>query len=270
MQLPPPLTDERHAPFVPRTIALAGDWHANTSYAVDAIARAHAGGAEAIVHLGDFGFRFAREYLDALDAALGHIPLYFIDGNHEDFSWLDERPTDARGVRPVSARVSHLPRGFRWSWNGRTWLALGGAHSVDRQYRAPDTEWWPQETLTHDDVRRASAPGAVDVLVCHDAPSGIPVPRTYPNGTFPAVDEAAGEAHRSRVRAVVDATSPRLIAHGHFHQHYRASLGEATVIGLAHDQRPLDANLAFIDTVGLDLVPPTVMPPELPIGADHD
>lgn len=259
--LPLPLIDTRSGDREPVTVALAGDWHANTPYARRAIEHARAGGADAIVHLGDFGYLFDAEYLEALDAALGDMPLYFIDGNHERFPWLLERPTDARGVRPVSARIAHLPRGYRWTWRGRSWLALGGAHSVDRQFRTPDVEWWSEETVTPDDVRRAIEPGAVDVLVCHDAPAGIPVPHTYPDGTFPLEDERIGEAHRDTVRAVVDGTHPRLIAHGHFHQHYRSTLGTAAVIGLAHDHHDPEFNVAFIDTASLALVPPTTEAP---------
>lgn len=265
MHLPSPLTEARHGDREPSTIALAGDWHANTPYAVASIAHARAGGAQAIVHLGDFGYRFEPEFLAALDDALGDVPLYFIDGNHERFPWLLAQPIDGRGVRPLSRRIAHLPRGFRWSWSGRSWLALGGAHSVDRLFRAPGEAWWPHEPLSTDDVRRAIAPGPTDVLVCHDAPAGIPVPHTYANGTFPAADEAAGEAHRDLVRAVVDRTWPRLIAHGHFHQHYRSTLGAATVLGLAHDHHDPAFNLAFLDTATLTLVAPTAEAPQIDI-----
>lgn len=248
----------------PRTVALAGDWHANADYAVASIARALDGGADAIVHLGDFGFRFAPAYLAALDEALGDVPLWFVDGNHEDFPWLARRPIDERGMRSVSRRVTHLPRGARWSWAGHTWLALGGAHSVDRLARIPGESWWPDETISDDDLARAIAPGRTDVLVCHDVPTGVPVPHTYPDGTFPAADEAAGEAHRDRVRAVVDATHPRLIVHGHFHRHYRSTLGDARVLGLAHDAHPPSHNLAWLDAATLELVAPTLPAPEIP------
>ncbi|MGO2112252.1 MAG: metallophosphoesterase family protein [Pseudoclavibacter sp.] len=245
----------------PRTVALAGDWHANTDYAVASIERARAGGAEAIVHLGDFGFRFAPAYLEALDTALGGVPLYFIDGNHEHFTWLADQPLDGAGMRPLSTCVTHLPRGVRWTWRGRAWLALGGAHSVDRLSREPGEAWWPEESVTLDDIEVATAPGEADVLVCHDAPAGVPVPHVYDDGTYPAADEAAGEAHRDLVRAVVDGTWPRLIGHGHFHRHYRSTLGAATVLGLAHDHEPVEQNLAFVDTATLALVPPSVEPP---------
>lgn len=248
----------------PAIVALAGDWHANTDYAVEAIRHARDGGADAIVHVGDFGYRFEQPFLDALDRALGDLELFFVDGNHEDFDWLLHRPLDDRGVRPVSSRIAHLPRGFRWMWSNRTWLALGGAHSVDRQWREPGEGWWEQETLSDDDVARAVAPGAADVLVCHDVPAGVPSTPAYAPGTFPADDEAASEAHRDHLRRVVERTWPRFVVHGHFHRHYASTLGPARILGLAHDKHDPAFNLAWIDPATLDLVPPTAPAPEIP------
>lgn len=262
MTVPAALLPDPHGSS-PTTVALAGDWHGETAYAVSAIEFALAGGAEAIVHLGDFGYLFRPQFLAALDAALGEAPLYFIDGNHEDFDWLHSLPLDHRGVRPVSRRISHLPRGFRWSWSGQRWLALGGAHSVDRSRRIPGSTWWPQEALQEREIASAAADGPVEVLISHNSPAAIPVPHTYAAGTFPVEDEAADDAQRELVQRVVDATAPRLIAHGHFHQHYRDRLGGTTVLGLSHDRAPLSGNIAFLDTSTLRFLPPTAPAPAL-------
>lgn len=241
----------------PGIVALAGDWHGRLPYASDAIRAAKAGGAEAIVHLGDFGYRFEPSYLHGLDAVLEDTPLLFVDGNHEDFDWLLEKPLADDGTRPVSRCVAHLPRGLRWVWHGRTWLALGGAYSVDRAHREEGESWWPQEQIGDEDLGRACEGGRADVLVAHDSPAGVASPRGYAAGSFPAEDEAINESHRERVRAVADAVSPRLIAHGHFHTRYRAALGVATVLGLCHDGHPVEQNLAWLDARTLELIPPT-------------
>lgn len=171
----------------PVRVVVAGDWHGSTSWAVAILDHAANEGVQHIVQLGDFGFwhgRFGAAFLDALDDTLirhGQI-LWFVDGNHEDFDLLLDIPVDAAtGVRPIRDRIAHLPRGFRWQWAGRTWMALGGATSLDRPARRHVRSWWPQEEITDEDVRRAVAPGGVDVMVAHDCPSGIDVPRT-PSG----------------------------------------------------------------------------------------
>lgn len=271
----PALLDHGHEPS---TLALAGDWHGETAFATQSIELARRGGADAIVHLGDFGLAYRdpgfriEAYLAALDEALGPIPLYFIDGNHEPFPWLSSRPLDERGVRPVSARITHLPRGARWSWRGRKWLALGGAHSVNRLQLdrgprdAPATNWWPEEALSDQDISRAMAGGHSDVLICHDAPRIAPVPHDYPPGSYPHEDELAADAHRDLVQAVASATRPRLIAHGHFHQRHRSILpgpeGTIEIIGLSHDGKALRDNLAWIDARTLHPIPPTAPFPD--------
>ena len=132
----------------PGTVAIAGDWHGNLRWALDRIDDAHVAGAATIVHLGDFGFWVpdpaTRKYLFRVEKRLAELNMHllFVDGNHEDHDRLASLPLGpATGVRPVSAHLSHLPRGHRWTWqdeDGRawTWLALGGAVSARRVGRS--------------------------------------------------------------------------------------------------------------------------------------
>jgi hypothetical protein len=147
---------------------LAGDWHGNIPFAMSQIDRIHTAGAQLIVQLGDFGFwrddPATRKYLSRLDRRLAtrDMQLVWIDGNHEDHERLNQIPIDAEtGLRPITPRITHIPRGYRWDWDGTTWMGLGGAHSVDRLDRVPGQSWWPQEHLTHEQVTFASRPGRV-------------------------------------------------------------------------------------------------------------
>jgi hypothetical protein len=120
----------------PARIGVAGDWHGNTAWATRAVRKMAgllpADGPRVIVHLGDFGIwpgAAGREYLARLDAALAEAgaELSFIDGNHEDFTQLARLRPGEDGRAQVTERIYHLPRGHRWRWHGRDWLALGGA-----------------------------------------------------------------------------------------------------------------------------------------------
>jgi hypothetical protein len=64
-------------------------------------------------------------FLDGVEraAATAGISVWFIDGNHENFNLLYSLPLDADGQRPVRDHITHLPRGYRWTWAGRTMLA---------------------------------------------------------------------------------------------------------------------------------------------------
>jgi hypothetical protein len=134
------------------------------------------------------------------------------------------------------------------------WLALGGAHSVDRPWREPGVSWWREETVTDADVDRAVTGGPADVLICHDCPAGVPIPGLEESAhLWPAEELVAANAHRARVRTVVDAVRPRAIWHGHFHRRYAAAAdlgyGPVTVNGLDCDGSTLDRN---VEVVSLD------------------
>lgn len=233
-------------PENPSQVLLAGDWHGNETWAKGVIAHAGQRGIPVIVHLGDFGFWVPGEsteaYLSDVEDACARngVILLWVDGNHECFPSLYDLPVDpSTGVRKISDHVFHLPRGFRWTWFGKTWMALGGAHSVDRLDRIPGRSWWPEEHLTDDEAAKAIGGGLVDVIVAHDAPDRVAIPGLRP-GSFPASEVDAGDEHREKVGKVVDATRPSVLFHGHYHVRYEArrSLpGHAStaVIGLADD-----------------------------------
>jgi hypothetical protein len=161
---------------IPERIGVAGDWHGNTAWATRAVrkmARQLPAGPRIIVHLGDFGIwpgRDGRDYLTAVTGALAaaDAELWFVDGNHEDFSQLARLRPGPDGREPVTERIWHLPRGYRWRWHGRVWLALGGAVSVDRALRIPGVDWWPEEEITADQKRNVISGGYADVMLTHD------------------------------------------------------------------------------------------------------
>ena len=166
-------------------IAFAGDWHMNARWVPTAVRHAAEQGADVIVHLGDFGYTFRAEFLQSLQRALDEagLVLLFIDGNHENFAALLSLPVGANGLRRLTDRIWHLPRGFRWTWGGVRFLALGGAHSVDQPWRRLGTSWWPEEVLSEQDVAAAVAGGPADVLVSHDCPAGVAIPGWAPTPT---------------------------------------------------------------------------------------
>ncbi|MET7393783.1 metallophosphoesterase [Dactylosporangium sp. NPDC005572] len=235
----------------PQRVAFAGDWHANTRWAVTAIDYAKQQGADIIVHVGDFGYDFPATFLRNVTKALARagLHLWFVDGNHEDFDLLSRYPIRGNGLREVTDRIWHIPRGHRWEWAGTSFLGCGGAHSVDRPWREPGVSWWRQETITEEDAARCVAGGPVDVLVAHDCPAGVMIPgvddRDGPP-PFPPLELQLANEHRQVLRRIVDALQPALIVHGHYHVLYTARpefTNRPRVLGLDCDGTALERNV---------------------------
>lgn len=245
----------------PTKILLAGDWHGNARWSVHAIEHARDKGADTIVQVGDFGYwipgmsttLFLRDVQVALEQA--DIQLYWIRGNHEYHPGIDEWD-EATGGQPWSDRrypnITHLPNGFRWTWWSQTWLALGGAHSVDRLMRTEGKSWWEAEHITDEQAARAMDGGEVDVMVTHDCPAGVDIPgipsdpsedtRNY----WPMSELIASRNHRAKLARVVDAVKPKRLVHGHYHLWHQAWRGDALVVGLDCDATTLERNTLLL------------------------
>ena len=238
----------------PRQIVVAGDWHGNEEWALSVIRRVPgllAGqSGRLILQLGDFGVwpdAAGQAYLAHVSAALAAIDaeLWFIDGNHEDFPQLD-RLARAGGMTPdgrveVRPRLYHLPRGYRWTWHGRRWLACGGGVSLDRAERTEGVDWWPEEEITDTQEAAVIAGGHTEVMVSHDCPSGVPHTFGRPPPGWDPVDLARNDAHRRRLQRITDAVQPAYVMHGHLHRAYQRvvyfGFGPVQVTGLDADDR---------------------------------
>lgn len=239
----------------PSRIVVAGDWHGSADWAVRVISEAAEllGGEDQklILHLGDFGIwpgRAGAGYVDTVHGmCLVHgISLWFIDGNHEDFTQIGE----FRDIQPIS----WLPRGHRWTWHGRTWLACGGGVSLDRVIRTEGRDWWPQEEISDGQEAAVIAGGRADVMVTHDCPAGVRHSFPPPPSWWALADLARNDAHRERLQQITDAVRPSHLMHGHLHRAYSRicdfGYGPVSVTGLDRDGEP--GNYAVLDVRTMD------------------
>lgn len=256
----------KRLPTSPERVALVGDVHGNLPWTLRVLTAAKDRGADVVIQLGDLGFfghddPSTRKFLARVDRRIADLDLalLWLDGNHENHHRLELLPVDAAtGLRPVTDRIAHLPRGHRWDFGGATWMALGGAVSVDRQWRKEGTDWWPQEALTYEQAAAAITCGTVDVLLTHDAPADTVVPGSAGPSVWPTEDLERSDAHQALVRSVVDAVRPSQHWHAHMHARYDDVLrhpdGTMTVVhGLDKDNSWIDGNLAIVDAFGRPL-----------------
>lgn len=204
-------------------ILVMGDLHGNLGAALNMVDFAVNRRVDKIVQVGDFGiWPGGQSFLVELDRALqkAKLDLHFVPGNHENYDDIEymeechERSDDGH-VR-VMNNVWMIPRGTVWKWEDKTWLGLGGAASIDREWRSPGVSWWPQEIILDSDVDKAieASKGLdIDYFVSHDASNRTP-------WGFQLIPDPDSMECRRKIDRVLDAVKPKVHFHGHMHRAY--------------------------------------------------
>lgn len=258
-----------------RRVMALGDSHGNTQFMEGALDLASRSKADVVHVVGDFGIwdhtHAGIEFLNNVNDLAEELDLLvtFTDGNHENFDSLYSYPLGDDGWRRVRTSIWHAPRGHMWRWGSVNFLSMGGAHSIDgpggvwKRGRGPGNGWWPQETITDEEIQTAvetmmdwanNTPYAeVDVMFTHDAPRGVPLPPSIKG--YPAAN-----LNRDQLRQVYEIAQPQLLVHGHYHLSQvveDTSLGyPVTAVALAHDGSKTGGQFCFIDTDPFTLHPP--------------
>jgi len=210
-------------------------------------------GCDVIVQCGDFGFWAhtpkGSAFLDAASAALAATEMrcVWVDGNHENHEvlrnvYMENGTQDDEGFWIIRPRLAYAARAHRWEWDGLRYLALGGAFSIDKEWRHPMVSWWPLETISMAEAELAASGGKADVMVTHDCPWGVD--GIIGSGTAGNKDFfPESQANRKVLLSVVEEVRPSLLVHGHYHHRNSALLRlrdgwEVQVEGLNCDDRP--------------------------------
>lgn len=157
-------------------LALLGDIHGDYSVLHDAVTKARANGASALIQLGDFGIYPSYVAMFVHVARQSPIPIYFIDGNHEDYGIIKSWPNEDQ-YHLVKDKLIYLKRGTVLELDGRRIGCLGGAGSIDKATRIRQKlDWFPEEQINPDDsfaLMKLAAQNPVDFFVTHCPPQEI-------------------------------------------------------------------------------------------------
>lgn len=155
-----------------------------------------------IIVAGDFGYLFNRRYWASFVKNVKSIKgkILFIDGNHENFDWLNEFPVckwnDGKIHVIIKNKVMHLMRGQVFNIEGKSIFTFGGGRSVDvtggifslddpeleqkilgaqligKPYRIDHFTWWKEEMASDSEKEEAirnlnKVNNKVDYIITH-------------------------------------------------------------------------------------------------------
>lgn len=179
-------------------ILVTGDTHGgHDGYKLSALKRRSSRNGVNVDHLiiaGDFGYIFD----DTPDNSISGIELHqmngvfekapwctwFVPGNHENYDILDSLPrivkNGARCIEFIKDKLYMVDRGEILTLEGKTFLCIGGAESVDKQWRLGLDHkcWWEQELITEEDIANArhnlaKYDNKVDYVITHTCPQEV-------------------------------------------------------------------------------------------------
>lgn len=151
-------------------IGILGDIHGDWDILNRILVRAQAAGAVALIQVGDFGFGW--DVVWQMAKVLPQIPVYAIDGNHDNFSILRELPKGE--ISKLYENFFYCGRGSKLALDGRNIIFLGGAGSIDKDIRMRyGMLWQADEQITEEDLHRTTDNEDPDLFITHCPPQRI-------------------------------------------------------------------------------------------------
>lgn len=137
-----------------------------------------------VIVLGDFGLLWQRNrtYLYWLNVlSKKNFTLLWLDGNHENFDWLEELSVEEWNggqVHTLADNIIHLMRGNIFQIEDKSFFVLGGAPSIDKEHRTEGILWWPREEINRQEAERAlnkleEVDYTVDYILTHTCPRSL-------------------------------------------------------------------------------------------------
>lgn len=158
-------------------ITLLGDIHGDIGVLKFAIDRAVEKGSSALIQVGDFGLFFRNGINEGFHRVCkkSPIPIYFVDGNHDDHPrWMVHKK-----VHQVWKDVNlfFVPRGMVLEIDNRQIAFMGGAASIDKKLRLQmGWQWHEDENIAPYQVKRFLQnvkDKSVDMFITHCPPGSV-------------------------------------------------------------------------------------------------
>lgn len=203
-------------------ILWCGDTHGDIENIVKALEYACLNDCTIVFILGDFGYfpnlekygSFIREV--SKEAKRFDIEVHWLRGNHENHEALNRICKGKTDTIEMEPNVFYHPNANSWRWDGITFLAMGGAYSIDKAYRKLGRDWFPGEVIAVEDTYKACGLGQIDVVLSHDSPISSNL-----DDFLDFYLAAETQANRHQLQGVIEAVRPKINFHGHYHTRFQ-------------------------------------------------
>lgn len=148
-----------------------------------------------VIILGDFGLYWKKDKtFKYWHEVLQNKPwtTLWIDGNHENFDWIDSmrKRLWKGGKVHKNGSIIHLMRGQVYNIDGSTFFTMGGASSVDKAMRIPGISWWRREVISYSEMQEGldnlgRVDNKVDFILTHTCPYRL-INNMF--GLYPGID----------------------------------------------------------------------------------
>ena len=177
------------------SVLLSGDFHGNARGELSILTKKYLRSKygeekyrEICCHiiLGDGGFLWpGNKRTDAYNYRVFGVrpfPVLSVIGNHEPMLGMKLPEADigaGEAVYLVNKKplIAYLKRGRVYRIDGFKFLVLGGALSIDREYRVPNESWWEKEYWAEEEKERLfellAQDGAFDYVLSHTGPDRV-------------------------------------------------------------------------------------------------
>lgn len=179
-----------------------------------------------LIICGDYGVPGFRKTLENDDAFefWKNVPItiLYIDGNHENFNELNKLPIEEWNggkIQKLSDNIIHLMRGQVYTIDNKKFFTMGGATSIDKIYRTPNIDWFPEEDCNYQETEEAlqnleNHNFMVDFIITHTIGEEFILRKMSKNMTFYA--DGFGAINRF-LDYIDDVVSYKHWYFGHFH-----------------------------------------------------
>lgn len=222
-------------------IGIFGDIHRSFDHFSDALHQiVKSKNIEAAIQLGDFGI--SRELAGHALVAGPPVPLHVLDGNHEDFKYLNRIIKDDTLRQWVENGFFYHPRGSVYEFPGMRAGFIGGALNVDQPQKRGNGN-----VITNNEINLAMktfSENCPDIIFSHSCPAGIGIGMKGHHfhasgvanyiimaGYDPGPHLDYGEVQLTHLWEGID-IKPKIWLFGHFHQYRQVQIDETRFLCL--------------------------------------